>query len=329
MHAARILKLFSGVRDLLEYRKPPGFFDVGPGYALHPEPGSVTLDTHIRGQFATFVCNHPHSRTAPELVRDLQRYGDLKIWPERMVQPVYRVLRRQAPPELAGESVAPGDGLTWWTPVGIANVGRPDRARDEILRLSVLWKRPLEQDLLAAVQAGMAHALTPKATVDTLVEAACEATGPLARALIERAVGAARTVPRGDLTTLAKRVYESALVLSCPDTVDGELPPPAPMPRNTDEPSHSPLLAEQVPMAFAALVFGDGRSRITLSAAASLGRDASAVAATVGAWLGGLVGRSRLPREWVGAVVTANDAEIDLVEQGKDLADLVEPEIEL
>jgi hypothetical protein len=233
------------------------------------------------------------------------------------------------PPELAGESVEPGDGLAWWTPVGIANLGRPDRARDEILRLSTLWKRPLEQDLLAAVQAGVAHALTPRATVETLVEVAREAAGPLARALIDRAVSVARSVPRGDLTALAKRLYDSVLVLSCPDTVDGEVPPPAPMPRNMDEPTRSALLAEQVPMAFAALVFGDGRSRISLSAAASLGRDASSVAATVGSWIGGLVGRSRLPREWVGAVVTANDPEIDLVDQGKDLADLVEPEIEL
>jgi hypothetical protein len=206
-------------------------------------------------------------------------------------------------------------------------VGRPHRAYDEVTRLSALWKRPLEQDLAAAVQAGIAHALTPKATPASVVEAACSVVGPLTRRLIDRAVTIARSIPRGDIATFTSRLYQGALVESAPDTLDGKIPPPAPPPANPDQPTLSPLLAEQAPLAFAALIFGDARSRLTLLAAASLGRDARAITSAVGSLVGALVGRSRLPREWVGAVVTANDSDLDLLQQANDLAELVKPEI--
>lgn len=329
MHAERIRRLFGGVKDLLPYRKPPGFFDLGPGYALRAEPGSVTDETFVRAQFARFVVQHEHSRQLGEMVRFLVRQGDLEKWPRRMVEPLLRMGSSQANPTAVQAAVEPGGGVGWWTPFGIVNHGRPAKAATEVVRLSAIWKRPLEQDLLAAVQAGLAHALTAKATVDSVVEAACQQVGPLARALIERAVAIARSVPRGDVGTLIDQLYMGVLVDSAPDEIDAELPPPAVPPVNVDQPTGSALLAEQVPLAFAALVFGDGRSRLTLTTAASIGRDAKSIATTVGSWIGALVGRSRLPREWVGAVIAANAEDVDLVQQANDLADMVEPRTNL
>ncbi|KPL10833.1 hypothetical protein AMJ85_05170, partial [candidate division BRC1 bacterium SM23_51] len=267
--------------------------------------------------------------SATELVRHLLRYGDLKVWRPQMVEPLRQVQRGQRRPEMAGTTQERGGGLGWWTPLGIANVGRPDRAVAEVLRLSSLWKGPAEQDLLAAVQAGVAHALTTRATVESTLDAARAAVGPLARGLIDRAVTIARSMVRGNVRAFVAQIYRGALVESAPDSLEGTLPRPAVPPDNLDQPSASPLLAEQVPLAFAALVFGDGRSRATLCAAASLGREAKAVTSTVGSLIGALVGRSRLPREWVGAVIAANHAEVDLVHQASELADLVEPEITL
>ena len=329
MHAWRIRKTIGEVKDLLHYRKPPGFFDLGLPYALHSHPGCVTGETFIRAQFARFVSDHRESRHLDELVHHLLRYGQPEPWPRRMIEVLQQVKAGAVRPEMAGARLAPGDSLSWWTPLGIINVGNPRKAFEETVRLSTLWKRPLEQDLLGAVQAGVAHALTPKARVETVIETACAHAGPLARALIERAVDIARAVPKGNWRAFVDALYEGALVDSAPDRLDGELPHPAPAPKNLDEPTASPLLAEQVPLAFAALAFGDGRSRVTLCAAASLGRDARAITATAGAWVGALVGRSRLPREWVGAVVTANHADLDLVTQATALADQVEPKLEL
>lgn len=324
MHAQRIRQVLGGVTDMLPYRKPPGFYEPGPGYALHGDAGCVTDETLVRAQFAHFVTEHPHSRNLVEFVRHLLRYGDFKVWPPRMVEPLMRIKQGQTRPEIAGAAVEPGGGLGWWTPFGIANAGRPDKANDEATRLSALWKRPLEQDLLAAVQAGVAHALTAKATPNSVVETACSAVGPSARRLIQRAVTIARSVTRGDLATFTARMYQGVLVASAPDAVDGPIPPPAAAPQNLEEPTGSPLLAEQVPLAFAALIFGDGRSRATLLAAASLGREAKAIGSAVGSLIGALVGRPRVPREWVGAVIAANHAEVDLVQQANDLADLIE-----
>jgi ADP-ribosylglycohydrolase len=327
MHADRIQMLWGGINDMVPYRKPPCFFELGPGYALHGEPGSVTDETLIRAQFANFATEHPRSRTAIELVTHLLRYGDLNVWPPRMVESLNRVKRGLTTPETAGQSQEPGGGLGWWTPVGIANAGRPEKAVSEATRLSALWKRPLEQDLIAAVQAGIAHALTAKATPESVVATARSVVGPLARNLIDRAAAAAREIPRGEIPAFTARLYEAALVESVSDALDGPMPLPATLPQSLDVPTSSPLLAEQVPLAFAALLFGDGRSRLTLCAAASLGRDAKAIGSTVGSLIGALVGRSRLPREWVGAVIAANHAEVDLVQQANDLADFVEPKI--
>ena len=41
-HAARIKKLFGEITGFVEYKKPPSLFPLQPGYALHPDPGSVT-----------------------------------------------------------------------------------------------------------------------------------------------------------------------------------------------------------------------------------------------------------------------------------------------
>lgn len=329
MHAEKIRKTFGEIKELLHYRKPPGFFDLGPAYARHSYPGCVTGETFIRAQFARFVTDHRESRHLEEMVHHLYRYGDLTAWPEKMLRPLRQAKEGAVRPEMAGARLAPGDGLSWWTPLGIVNAGEPRKAFEETVRLSTLWKRPLEQDLLGAVQAGVAHALTPRARAETMIETACAEVGPLARELILRAVDIARAVPRGNLRAFVGALYEGALVDSAPAGLEGALPPPAPPPDVIDEPTASPLLAEQVPLAFAALAFGDGRSRVTLCAAASLGRDARAIAATAGSWVGALVGRSRLPREWVGAVVASNHADLDLVQQATALADHIEPELQL
>jgi ADP-ribosylglycohydrolase len=328
MHGRRIQRLFAGgVTDMLPYRKPPGFFRPGPGFAVHETPGSVTDETFIRSQFAHFAIDHEHSRTAIELVRHLVRYGDPKTWPPRMFEPLRRIQRNEAAPETAGQSVEPGEGLSWFVPIGIVNAGRPDKAASEAAQIAMIWKRPLERDFVMAAVAGIAHGLTPQATVDSVLKTACQAAGPLAKALILRAVELARTVPRGEIAAFVDRMYEGALVEKIGDEPHGAVPPPARPPENVDAPTVSRLLAEQVPLAFAALVFGDGRSRITLQAAASLGRDAKAIASMVGAWIGAVVGRSRLPREWVGAVIAANENELDLVHQANEMADVVEPRL--
>jgi hypothetical protein len=263
------------------------------------------------------------------MIDHLYRYGDLTRWPPEMLEPLERIRRGETPPETAGEAHKPGGGLGWWTPIGIVNLGKPKKAAGEMIRLSAVWKRPAEQDLLAAVQAGVAHALMPRATVETVVEAAKEHVGSLTRSLIDRAVAVGRSVKRGEDEAFVDRCYENLLVNVAPDGVDDAVPPSAQAGSDHSKPCGSPLLAETVPLAFAALVFGDGRSRATMLAAAALGRDAKAIGSTVGAWIGALVGRARLPREWMGWVIAANLDDVDLVTQANALADEVEPKLEL
>ncbi len=64
-HAQRIREVHGRVETMLPYEPQR----LKPGYALHPEPGSITDDTYIRDDIARFVLRHPNpaQRTAEAL----------------------------------------------------------------------------------------------------------------------------------------------------------------------------------------------------------------------------------------------------------------------
>ena len=81
---------------------------------------------------------------------------------------------------------------------------------------------------------------------------------------------------------------------------------------DTDEKYMSSYYAEQVPLAVAGFVWGQGDPGVAIPATCMLGRDADSTATTVGAWVGALHGESGLPKEWVDTVCKANAGEIDI-----------------
>ena len=90
-----------------------------------------------------------------------------------------------------------------------------------------------------------------------------------------------------------------------------------PMPRHhepvedTDEKYLTCYFAEQVPLAVAAFVYGEGEPR-AIPYCCMIGRDADSTSTTVGSWVGALHGESGLPQEWVETVCAVNVHEIDI-----------------
>ncbi len=310
MHAARIKRLIGPITGLLPYRKPPGLPDLGPGYALRPDPGSVTDDTFIRAQFTRFYIETHPPRTPAMLATWLLANADFNMWWPPMTEPLRAIERGEVTPENAGLSHPQGGGAGWWTPIGILHAGDPSGAAAEVRKLCPIWKAPLEQDLLAAAQAGLAEALRDGATVDSIVGAMLVQCGPLAAKLLQRGLDIAHRAPSSD--DLIARIYDQALLAEAPTESDAPLPPPLKPPPDTDDPYASILFAEQIPLALAAFVFAQGDPARALPQACMFGRDADSIATTCASWAGALHGERGLPKEWVEAVCQANRDYLDL-----------------
>jgi ADP-ribosylglycohydrolase len=317
MHAARIKRIFGRIEGLLPYRKPPGLNDLAPGYALQPDPGSITDDTFIRAQFTNFYVETQPPRTPRMLADWLLANADFSMWWPPMAEPLRAIERGDAMPEKDGLSHPQGGGAGWWTPIGVLHAGDPAGAAAETRRMCTIWKAPLEQDLLAATQAGLAEALRAGATVDSMVEVMLDQCGPLAWKLLQRGLAIAHSARSG--AELVLGIYEKALVCEAPTAAEAALPAPMEPLLDSDKPYASILFAEQIPLAVAAFVFAGGEPSRAIPEAVMLGRDADSIATTVGSWSGALFGESALPADWVSTVCEANRTHLDLRRLASDL----------
>lgn len=308
-HAARIRRLHGEIAGLLPYQRPLTLIDLQPGYALHADPGCVTDDTFIRAEMTRFFLATSPPRTPRMLADWLLANADFDHYFSEAVEVLHRIGRGELEAESAGLTVREGGGIGWWTPIGILHAGNPKEAVREARNLCRIWKGPLEEDLLAGVQAGVAEGHREDATAESVLEAVLDPCGPLATKLIERAAEIARSSENFD--ELVDRLYHNVLIGDAPTGADEPMPPSLEPVADTDEPYAEWFFAEQVPLAVAAFVFEDG-SPAAIPCACMIGRDADSVATSVGSWVGALHGESGLPSEWVEAVCRANMRELDL-----------------
>jgi hypothetical protein len=287
---------------------------------LHGEPGAITDDTYICNDFVDFFATYrdPAERTAAVLAQHLLAHARFEWWWPPAVVPLRKIESGEMTVEETS-TLLMGGGAAWWTPLGLVHAGKPAAAYEETMRLSAIWRQPFEQNLIAAVQAAVAVAVLPGATVASVTDTLFEYAGPLAQKLLERAQRIAQD-HAGDLDGFIEGIYAEALVAECSPELDG--PVPAPAVASNPYKGASVLWAEQIPLAFASLVFGQGDLADSLTACVSLGRDADSIAATTGRLAGALVGLSGMPSDWVETLQSVNIAEMDLLAQGNLLADL-------
>ena len=316
-HAARITKHYGKITGLIEYHKPPGLMDLHPGYALHSDAGSITDDTYIRADFTRFFLNTPAPRTAGMLANWLLENADFTMWWKPAVEALKKIERGETTPETGGESHPQGGGIGWWTPLGILHAGSPASAAAEARVLCTIWKRPLEQDFLAATQAGLAAATGEHADIDAILNAMYGECGTLGSALLDRSIDIARTADTFE--DLWNRIYEVCLVNDASAERNGPLPEIQPPLEYSDTGYSSVLWAEQIPLAVAALVFSKGDPVQSIPNCVMLGRDADSTATTVGSWIGALHGLDAFPKTWVEKIIAANKNDCDILGLGEAL----------
>lgn len=253
--------------------------------------------------------------------------ADFTMWWPPIIEGLRRVERGEVSAEEGGKTFFQGGGVGWWTPVGILHAEDPPAAGEMTRNLSRIWKAPLEQELLAGTQAALAEGMRAGATVDSMMAALLGRCGPLATALVERALAIAREAK--DAWDLAERLYHTALMPELdkrhvdepPRESDAPMPPVTPPVEDTDDRYISSFFAEQVPIAAAGFVFGEGRPE-AIAATVMVGRDCDSTATTVGSWVGALLGESGLPGDWVETVCRVNEPEIDIRGLAVALAEL-------
>ena len=317
-HYKRIAKYFPDFQDHIRYDTPGTFMKPNPGYALEATAGTTTDDTAIRMQLARYLLETDPPYTAAKFAPWLIENADFANWRGQAVKAVKRIESGEVTAEEGGRMHKQGGGGGWWQPVSILHAADPDKASAVTSDMCRIWKAPLEQDILSSVVAGQAAAYKKGATVDSVVRAVLDDSGPLATKLFTRAIEIASESK--DPMELYEALYEHCLVKSCTTEVDGPMPERlAPVDQFEPRGYNGILFAEQQPLALAYLVYGQGDPHMTVLTAVEAGRDADSNATNSAAWLGALIGIEGWPKKWVTTVQQANLKRINIEKTGQDL----------
>lgn len=318
-HFKRIATKYPDFNVFLPYRNPPGLIKLGPGYALDSAPGNITDDTYIRLDLASFLLDNDLPHTARRFAAWLLDHADFSNWWKVAVQPLRRIESEKTTPEKAGLKHKQGGGGGWWQPIAMLYAGDPEGASTVTADMCRIWKAPLEQDILSSVVAGQAAAFKANATIDSVVDAVMEDSGPLAKKLFTRAIEIARKAKTRN--QLYEMLYQHCLVKECSKDIDG------PMPRQVEPKDYADrfysgiLFAEQQPLALAYFVYGQGDPMKTVLTALKGGRDADSIATNSASWLGAMAGESVWPKKWLQTVQQANIARVNLEQTAHDLVE--------
>ena len=315
-HAARIQRLVGEVDDLMRYEEPYTLIDLHPGYAMQRDAGSVTDDTFIRGDFTRFYVETEPPRTPEQLAEWMLENANFDMWWEPAIENMETLLDEDVTADEVGRKLEK-DGINgWWTPIGVRNAGDPEAAVEECQRMNSLWKAPVQQQLTAAVQGGLAEAFREEATYESVIDVMRDACGPLPTQLIDRAVTIAREADT--LDELVDEMYDRALfpefdsLKEPPQEVDATLPESHDPVAYTDERYAALYNHEQIPLAVAGFVFSEGHPEDSITNTVNLGRDCDSTSTSVGSWVGALHGISAFPEEWVEQVCEVNKGHIDV-----------------
>ena len=244
---------------------------------------------------------------------------DRKVWvPERQQEMAiidrlnnierytrYRLRDFGAEPRLAGQGNALNCAIAMFImPVGAVNAGDPHAAYQEAAALGMAESHSYAVEGAAALAAAYAEALADGATVDSVIHAARDLGRDGVRAAIIAAQEA--TDPTDSTDRWIERVRGAMVSFDVhSDTLPLEQVAASAQQqvRNLPDPRGC---FEEMPVALAALRYGQGDFLRTLRTAVSYGRDADSIAGMACGLCGGLVGQSGIPEKLITASHQAN-----------------------
>jgi ADP-ribosylglycohydrolase len=188
-------------------------------------------------------------------------------------------------------------------PVGMMNAGDPDLAYARAINIFSAHQYSYGLEAAALMAACIAEALRPSATVESVIETALRLAKDGTRKALEAVVAAARTAPR-DEAAMQKHLRAA---MEPYDTVKGGVQE---FERAGAFPSQLHAI-EEVPLALAYLLTGQGDYTWTVLGAINYGRDSDSIAEMSGAILGAMLGKSGLPERWAREIGERNKIDFE------------------
>ncbi|MEP7291499.1 MAG: ADP-ribosylglycohydrolase family protein [Chloroflexota bacterium] len=188
-------------------------------------------------------------------------------------------------------------------PVGLMNAGDPDLAYARAVNIFSAHQYSYGLEAAALMAACVAEAARPASTVESVVETALRLAKDGTRSALEAVIAAARTAPKDEaaMQTHLRTAMEPF------DTVKGGVQE---FERAGAYPSQMHAI-EEVPLALAYLLIGQGDFSWTVLGAINYGRDADSIAEMSGAILGAMHGKSGLPERWAREIGERNRIDFD------------------
>jgi ADP-ribosylglycohydrolase len=298
-----------------------------PFSPFHKGDGHVTDDTLLTRALVEVYAEKRDRLTAFDVAERLvPRLVDEKVWvPEYgreellyhrlFLAEKWLVLKLKyghADPREAGVGNIVNCGAAiYMAPVGIANAGDPDAAYAEALDISGAHQWSYGREAAAVLAAAVAEAVTPGATVDSVVETALRVAHDGTRAAIAAVVDAAAGLTEWESALAPLRTAFEPF-----DSVGSVYAEPG-LAARTPSRLHA---IEELPIALGLLVVTQGSFEGTVLGGVNYGRDSDSIAAMGGALAGALGGSAALRRDWVEEVAAAS--RMDLEEPGRTMAEV-------
>lgn len=188
-------------------------------------------------------------------------------------------------------------------PVGMMNAGDPDTAYARAVNIFSAHQYSYGLEAAALMAACVAEALRPTATIESVVETAQRLAKDGTRTALEAVIKAARTAPK-DEAAMQKHLRAA---MEPYDTVKGGVQE---FERAGAFPSQLHAI-EEVPLALAYLLIGQGDYTWTVLGAINYGRDSDSIAEMSGAILGAMLGKSGLPERWAREIGERNQIDFE------------------
>lgn len=298
-----------------------------PFSPFHKGDGHVTDDTLLTRALVEVYAEKRDRLTAFDVAERLvPRLVDQKVWvPEYgreellyhrlFLAEKWLVLKLKYahtdPREAGVGNIVNCGAAIYMAPIGIVNAGDPDAAYTEALDVAGAHQWSYGREAAAVLAAAVAEAMTPGATVDSVVETALRVAHDGTRAAIAAVVDAASSLTEWESSLASLRTAFEPF-----DSVGPVYSEPGPAAR-TPSRVHS---IEELPIALGLLVATRGGYEGSVLGGVNYGRDSDSIAAMGGALAGALGGTASLRRDWVDDVAAAS--RMDLEEPGRAMADV-------
>jgi ADP-ribosylglycohydrolase len=261
------------------------------------EAGTITSDTTMR-HYLCLAAVENGGRVRPADFADVlcEHLNPDRVWINEEI--VVKKLSAGIDPWDTGRGSVPDNKATSAiTPVGILNAGDPAQAYQDGYTIASMFQDRHHRHATATVAAGVAEAITPEATIESVVETMLnQSTGVVTRAL-DIALGYADEADSAE--ELVTTLYDEFLDWRWPAVKwdrdkyhSGEL--------------FSASTLESLPVAVAILVICGGDVNRSIVEGVNYGRDSDAVATTAGSLAGTLHGADDIRDEWIATVEERN-----------------------